>query len=400
MKFIDNISKNEYEKFLKANDYSNFLQSYEWGEFCQIAKNKKPFYVGLIDDNNKLVCATLMIKTNLLMGFSYMYAPRGFILDYNNKELIKVFTDELKKYMKKNKIIYITVDPALSYQEIDNEAKKIENGMNNYEIFDEFVNNGYKHKGFNLLYESNQPRFSFIIPFSNYRDFDEVYKNFNKSMRKNIDKAKNFGIEVKKGTKDDIKIFYELITKTGNRDDFHPYSEKYYEKFYEIFNKENKCEIFVSYVYPKKVIAELNRLKEINKDKQNSLDKIEKMLEKYKNIKEEKIPVNAHIIVLDNNHATALYAGNDAEYKDVYANYLTYYEKMKHAFEKGAKDFDLFGVCGDPNTKFKNLAGIFEFKKQFGGKCIEYFGDFDLISNKLLYKVLPVLIKIYHKIRG
>ena len=250
MKFIDNISKVDYENFLKKTKYSNFLQSYEWGQFCNVAKNKKPYYVGLVDEKGKLVCATLLLKTNLLMGFSYMYAPRGFVMDYDNKEILNTFTDELKKYMKKNKIIYITVDPAISYHEVDNNAQKVENGYNNYEIFDCFIKCGYKHKGFNLLYESNQPRFSFVIPFENHKSFDEVFNSFSKSMRKDMKKAKNFGTEMVIGTKADMKTFCDLMEATGNRDDFHAYSRQYYEQFYEIFNASGKCELFISYVYP------------------------------------------------------------------------------------------------------------------------------------------------------
>ena len=123
------------------------------------------------------------------------------------------------------------------------------------------------------------------------------------------------------------------------------------------------------------------------------------MEDKYKDIKEDKIPVNAHIIVLDNGLATALYAGNDTEYKDTYSNYLTYYTKIKYAYDNKCKEMDLFGVTGDPNTKYKNLAGIFEFKKQFGGNLIEYIGDFELIANPFLKKIFTFLLKIYHFIR-
>ena len=140
-------------------------------------------------------------------------------------------------------------------------------------------------------------------------------------------------------------------------------------------------------------------LKKQNENKPKSIEKLDKMLEKYQNIKEKKIPINAHIIVLDNQKATALYAGNDALYTDTYSNYLTYYTKIKYAYESGCKEMDLFGVTGNPKTDYKNLAGIFEFKKQFGGFLVEYFGDFDLIVHPFLYKILPFIKKVYYKLR-
>ena len=60
-----------------------------------------------------------------------------------------------------------------------------------------------------------------------------------------------------------IDIFYNLISKTGSRDDFHPYSKEYYENFYKIFNKEGKAEVFISYIYPKKILKGIELLKEI-----------------------------------------------------------------------------------------------------------------------------------------
>ena len=34
--------------------------------------------------------------------------------------------------------------------------------------------------------------------------------------------------------------------------------------------------------------------------------------------------------------------------------------------------FDLFGTPGDPNTKYKNLAKLHDFKRKFGDEYIEF----------------------------
>ena len=36
------------------------------------------------------------------MGYKYIYSPRGFVIDFNDKKLLKKFTLELKEYMKRN----------------------------------------------------------------------------------------------------------------------------------------------------------------------------------------------------------------------------------------------------------------------------------------------------------
>ena len=54
----------------------------------------------------------------------YFYSPRGFTMDFNNKEVLTEFTKELKKYLKEENAIYFKIDPPIMYQEIDDEAIK------------------------------------------------------------------------------------------------------------------------------------------------------------------------------------------------------------------------------------------------------------------------------------
>ena len=48
MKFVENIEKSKYEKFVENHKTkSHFLQSYDWGEFSKSNKNVTPYYVTL-----------------------------------------------------------------------------------------------------------------------------------------------------------------------------------------------------------------------------------------------------------------------------------------------------------------------------------------------------------------
>ena len=81
----------EIEKF---DDYvrnhkqkSHFLQSAAWGKLAKAKKNLYPYYVGLIDENNDIVGATLLLQKKLPLNLSYFYAPRGYVIDFHNKDL-------------------------------------------------------------------------------------------------------------------------------------------------------------------------------------------------------------------------------------------------------------------------------------------------------------------------
>ena len=103
MIFVENIPKEEYDTFTKNHLKSHFLQSYDWGEFARREKNFIPHYVGLKEDD-KLVATALLLQKKLPLGLSYLYSPRGFVVDFQNFELLKTFTQEIKKFAKSTKI--------------------------------------------------------------------------------------------------------------------------------------------------------------------------------------------------------------------------------------------------------------------------------------------------------
>ena len=117
MKFVTNIDKKTYEKFVKKHPKSHFLQSYAWGEFSQCARKLVPHYVGLVDRDEKLVCAALLLQKHLPFGYSYFYAPRGFVIDFYNKKLLTEFVDKIKEYVKQYKAIFIKIDPDIIWRE-------------------------------------------------------------------------------------------------------------------------------------------------------------------------------------------------------------------------------------------------------------------------------------------
>ena len=53
--------------------------------------------------DGKIVCACFMIRYPMMKCFHYYYAPRGILIDYENKELLSVFTKKLKKYIRKKR---------------------------------------------------------------------------------------------------------------------------------------------------------------------------------------------------------------------------------------------------------------------------------------------------------
>ncbi len=413
MKFVSNLNKNDYISFFNAQKDAHFLQSYEWGLTQKEGRGLIPSYVGLIDDDNNVVAVALLLKRKTPLNMCYFYAPRGFVIDYTNEKYFEEFTNGLKKYLKEENAIYLKVDPGIKYQDIDAMANPIKNGQNNYEIFNNFINLGYKHTGFYKLYEGNQPRYTVRINLHN--DIDTINKNISKTFMKTVKRSYTYDLEIKMG--DEVNTFYDLIQNNAHKDNFSAYNLEYYQAFFNNFKKYNHVKIFNAICYPdkiiKKVSEELKNLKnklannEINEkkviDTNNQIKRLEKDLEIFKPY-QNKYPdgkVVCSLICSYTNHAAwTLYIGNDSLGMHTFAVNRVYYEALLDAFKNHMDFYDLFGTVGDPKTTYKNLAGLHEFKRKFGGEYIEFIGEFDLINKPIWYKLLPKLLKIYRKLKA
>ncbi len=397
MKFIKNLSEEEYRKFWQETPNNHFMQSYEWGQACQKNRKQIPYYVGLKDDKDNIVAAALLLKKKTPFNMCYFYSPRGFTMNYENESILNEFTRNLKEFLKEEKAIYLKLDPPLMYHEVNEYAEKIDNGKNNYKIFNNFINNGYKHKGFNKLYEGNQPRYTFRTYFNKYTSLEDIEKSFSKSFQKPLKRSYQYDVEIYEAN--EVKSFHELIKLISSKDGFHEYSYNYYNNVYEELKKQNLIKIFNAKINPSTIISKLEEeLKKEKKDERKT--KIEKDIEYFKALPNQKEYTCASLIcTYSKTGAWSLYIGNDevATYTGT-VNRL-YYEFIKDAYENKYEYADLFGVVGDPKTKYKNLAGIFEYKRKIGGDCIEFIGEFDLINKPFWYKILPILLKIYRKLK-
>lgn len=413
MKFIENIPKEKYEKFVKNHKKSHFLQSYAWGEFSKKEKNLIPHYVGLEDDKQNLIATALLLEKKLPLNLCYFYAPRGFILDYSNEEILKEFTTKLKDYSKKKKAIFFKIDPDIIYNSEDTLGNKlIEKNNQELELLKKL---GYKHLGFTKNFETMQPRYTFRINMD--RPWEEIENNFSKTTKQRIKKAEDFFVEVKIGNKEDINTFYDLMILTENRKDFVTHNNQYYQSLYEIWNQDNSCNLFLGSIDLDKIInrqtniqdelkEELKQLPKENLSKSQNIkkqelekrmNKISNDLSRYISLRTEydnNITLSAHFIIEYGDKAWVLYAGNHNILTDTYTNYETYKTHIKYYYDKGTKIYDQFGTIGDLRED-NPLIGLHEFKKKFGGDYIEFTGEFDYVIKPFMYFVFTKLVPVY-----
>ena len=409
---LELINKKEYEEFLNNSTYSHFMQSYEFG---QIKKEKgfTPYYIGLKKDN-KLVGIALLLEKKLLLNYTYLYSPRGYILDYNNKELIEAFTTELKEFAREKKAIFVKIDPAIKRHNLDIDGNILD-GKNNYDLIDFLKKIGYKHQGYNLGFEKEQPRFTYKIDIN--KDVEEVFKNMHPTTRKILNKNNEYNLDIYKGNMDDIEDFYTTIKETSEREGIVQSNLDYYKIFYKIFNETNHSDLYIVKANMDKVkknikdnidsikekISNLNDIPK-NKTKINDLNskitKLENELAEIEKIKEKEIVLSSIITVKYKDTVWTVHGGNNSILTRLNGNYECYWKIIKDANKEGYHYVDCFGTCGIANPDRNNpIFGIHSFKKRLGGEYIEFIGEFDYVFNKPMYFFYTKLIPIYRKLK-
>lgn len=399
MLILKSIEKETFDKYIAKNkNSSHFLQSLSWGEFSKVKRNLTPYYLGLVNENNELVAATLLLEKRLPLNFCCLYAPKGFVLDYNKKDILKELTKKIITFTKKKKAILVKINPEIIKKTTTNLGKIVKN--DNYdEIFNYFKTLGFKVK----KNTTTQDKYTFRIDLT--QSMEDIENNFSKSINKKIAKSKKLDTEVVIGTKNDIHELYNLIvnTNTNNQNKSIINDEDYYETLYEIFNgnKNSKATLFLGKIHFNKTIKVLEKdLKSINnqisilpidnlsksaREKLNRLteqkENILNEIDNYKNYKKEygnDLTLCAQLIIEYNDKAWVIYSKNSNILKETYVDYNTYYENIKYCKEKGLKTLEQYE---------KN-------DKSFGGDCIEFMNELDYVTNKLMYFILKKIIKI------
>ena len=425
---LKKLTKKEFKTFADKNPEITFHQTEEWANLKKV-NNWDAHYIGLEDDNKKIIAGALLLsKTLPIIKKKMFYSPRGFLIDYNDKELLKKFTEEIKKYAKNENAIFIKIDPFVEYQEHDNNGDIVENGYNNKDAVENLKSLGYKFFGFNLMQDTLQPRWMHVIETKD-RTLDDVMKDMESKTRQILRKNEKCGITTREITRDELPIFKDIMKHTSDRREFVDRPLSYYEAMWDAlhdsgilkiliaeidFNKyekntlEEKEEIeknLKDRIYKKeKNILKMNEKKynSSNKQDEEAIKRLEKQLEKIKELKDEygdKEILGGILFLIYGNEVLSLHGGSHAKLMQFQSAYTIHFEGVKMAVEGNYNRYNFYGITGD-FRKENPLYGLYLFKKSFGGHVVELIGEYDLVVSKFWYTVYNLAFKTYHKLKN
>ena len=393
---IITLTELQYKNYSRIHSKRNYKQSVEYANMMQ-SKGYNKLYFGLIDEENNVVGATLVLSKNINNKYKMGYVPEGFLIDFDNNKLLEDFTLEIKKYLSELGFVYLRINPNFAYRIFDRNNLVLKCYPN---ILDNLKKLGY----INLGFDSSFNKYHAILNI-NEKDIKSVYDKFNRSIKRKINEAKLMGIKLYK--EDNIEKFYELISKKVSK------NIDYYRDLNKYFNSEYiSFELFFAKIDTKVYLENYRNLLDKEKDKNYNLQekisnfnipktkklldnkmKSDKLIDKYqKKVIEasllfSKYPngltIGSCAIIKTDNIIYFIEEGYDDEVRNVHSLEFLKWRIIKKYHSLGYRNFDLGGIS---TIKEDNkYYGLYLSKIGFNPKIYEYSGNYDLVINKYLY---------------
>lgn len=321
VKTID--SKTEWEKFIRTNQYQIFVQSWHYGEFNRLMGDDA-FVLGVYDqlnDKKDLVGGSLIITINAKRG-KFFYLPYGPILDYSNPKMVESFFNELKYLAKHKGVDFIRISPF------------IEDTPENRTIFKQ---SGFKKAPMHMIAEHTT-----MLQLDG--DELELLKSMNQNHRNLIRRCAREGIEFKTSEEVlDVKILYNLLQETASRHKFTPFSLKYLENEFKVFQNRGEAKLYFAY--------------------------------------HEGDLLGAAMILFYGNSAVYRHGASSSVKAKMPSSYGIQWEAIQEAKQRGMTYYNFWGIAPE-GKKNHPFYGITHFKKGFGGFKLDLVPAQDFIITK------------------
>ncbi len=341
MRFVtDKKSEEEYTKFLETHERCNFQQSIEWSKVKTSWKTE----IILAEDEKGNIIGSLMVLIRKIPFFgNIMYSSRGPVCDIHDIDVLKQLTDGAKELAKKYNAIVLRIEPDIVSSDL--EFRNIVQNLG-YKIKDDAKN----------FREEIQPRYVFRLNTKNKTE-DELFKNFHQKTRYNIRLATKKGVQVREGTREDLKEFHKIMVTTGIRDGFITRPLEYFEKMYDCLGPKH-IKLLMAYYEDK--------------------------------------PISGVIPIMYGNKTWYLYGASSNEHRNLMPNYLLQWEMIKMAVNNKSDIYDLRGVPGIAD----NSNGLYRFKKGFGAEYTEFIGEVYIDFKPFMYKMYKFTEKTFRSLRA
>lgn len=314
----------QWEKFLASHPESNFLQSWQWGQFHERlghAITRSGFY-----DGDHLVGVMLSVVEPARRA-RYLTVPCGPIIDWKNPILVASFLAAIRQIAAEHNCVFVRVRPQL--------------------VSDEFSLGLFAKLGFKSAPMHLHAELTHMLDVT--QTDEQLMSAMRKGTKYEVKKATKIGIKVTSSQNAaGIQEFYDLQLDTARRQNFVPFSYRFFNEQFQVFTATNNALLYKA-EYEGKLLAEA-------------------------------------FIIFYGSEAVYHYGVSTPEGRNYPGAYAILWEAAREARHRGMQRFNFWGVAPHDQPQHR-FAGVSVFKRGFGGTDVEYLHAQDLVINRPRYLI-------------
>ena len=398
---IKEIDENTFNDFANSHMLKNFFQTKEYGELMSHS-DYSVMYIGAYH-NNVIIAGSLILYNIIGPKIKYGYAPRGFLVDYYDSDLLEAFTKRVKEFFFKKKFAFIKINPEITYATLDFDNKiKVVNSRNK-QLVEQLKSLGYDKLKDNMYFESLLPKSTPVIYLPKY-DINVL----GQTLINDIRNAELSGLKLISGNEGDLTKFYQFVEHKTDK------TLAYYRNLYNIFNKSNLIDLVLLEInydtyanfLQKQYIYEQEKNDKVNKEFRENPNNTDlynrKMMSDQTmarissdivlaNSKMEennfKEVLGAALVIKHFGRVTIVITGNSDDFQGCDLKTFLFFKIIEEYRKAGYLYLDLYGITSDfsDTNPYKDLN---QFKLKFKPTVYEYIGELDLIVNKPFHQLL------------
>ena len=233
----------QFDKYASNHRYRNYYQTSMYGLVMSKFGYKSQF-LGIVNDANKLIGATLIIYKEVFMKNKIAYAPRGILFDYEDRNNVSELAAKLKKTLGKQGFMLLRIDPCITLTIRDTEGAIMNFNNKGNTIIENIKDAGFSNKGKNLYFETEKPRWEALIPLQ--RDVREIFAKLDKRTRTKIRKATNSGVIAVRDQNKNINKLFQYVGKKDKKPlSFYREMKEQFDGDIDIYYAKIKTETFL-----------------------------------------------------------------------------------------------------------------------------------------------------------
>ncbi|WP_161964980.1 lipid II:glycine glycyltransferase FemX [Ornithinimicrobium cerasi] len=333
----DAAAVDRYSTFVQSHPHRALTQDLRWG----IVKDDWGQEAVYVEEDGEIVAAMTVLVRRLPGGFSVLYAPRGPLVDWDDRAMVLRVLAEADPLVRRYRAIMLRIDPEVRFDAGLDSWLRAQQGW--------VVKNVGAGKD-----DLVQPRYTMVVHLRGEDgqplDEEALLKKYDGGARNRVRSGKKKGLYSVSGESDeDLRTFHEIYSYMARRNEITARELPYFHRLREAFGPRMRVQ----------------------------------------HVRHEEDTLASSVTVDYYGKLYYLYAGSNDVKRNLGPNQVMNHDLMVWGLENGAESYDMGGVFALDSSD-----GLYVFKRAFckADGVTELIGEVDIVHNRAMYAVLARLL--------